>query len=604
MILQGDPYNLQGSTPSLQGGQAAAVLQPAASPMPVMPRGSAAPVATAAPAAPKPVVSKPAAPKPLAAPTPTGVVFYKPDPNSQQVYNASGQALSYDQYIAQGGRPDFSNVISDPQAWANANPAAFDSWATAKGWSTTPAQTFALGDGVYDVNGNKVQNPPPQGATTVPPTPPATPPALNPNQERIDKLSKQVFNVTAPDQQKLYEDAYNTAGLADIRTKLNTLNDQVAKIRDAYTAKEADINENPWLSEASRVGKVNRLNQQRDAEVGNLLEEYKQYADLYNQGVQEVNNSVARQVESFNSNRQISTEELNYLLGIDQTQYDRTTAAQKTAIDFQKDKNINEPFYKYPNSDTVYDTRTGEALNYDEYKARGGTGKPGAAFPDVQEISSDQGINLKDYPTSYQEYILAQQQGYTGSYTDYQNEDANRKARASGGGNTTVIGGLTTPQFNRLNTISDNARQDQNIKDFPAVRASYETARSAAAQGNSAGDIVLMRMIAKITDPTTGVREEEFKTFEGAQGILARYGVQLTKAMWGNGQLTATGRQRLLQQANDIYNQRKAAYDTSVQFFTKQADQVAPGQGSQVIPYYVAPDSSSGSSNVDLNDLF
>lgn len=42
-----------------------------------------------------------------AAATPT---FYKPDSNSQQVVNAKGEKLSYDQYIAQGGKADFSNV--------------------------------------------------------------------------------------------------------------------------------------------------------------------------------------------------------------------------------------------------------------------------------------------------------------------------------------------------------------------------------------------------------------------------------------------------------------------------------------------------------------
>lgn len=36
--------------------------------------------------------------------------FYKPDPNSSQVVNAKGEKLSYDQYIAQGGKPDFSNT--------------------------------------------------------------------------------------------------------------------------------------------------------------------------------------------------------------------------------------------------------------------------------------------------------------------------------------------------------------------------------------------------------------------------------------------------------------------------------------------------------------
>lgn len=36
--------------------------------------------------------------------------FYRPDPNSQQVHDSTGNPLSYDQYIAAGGKADFSNV--------------------------------------------------------------------------------------------------------------------------------------------------------------------------------------------------------------------------------------------------------------------------------------------------------------------------------------------------------------------------------------------------------------------------------------------------------------------------------------------------------------
>lgn len=39
-------------------------------------------------------------------------MFYKPDPNSPQIYDAQGNAVSHDQYIAAGGLPNFSNVQS------------------------------------------------------------------------------------------------------------------------------------------------------------------------------------------------------------------------------------------------------------------------------------------------------------------------------------------------------------------------------------------------------------------------------------------------------------------------------------------------------------
>lgn len=151
------------------------------------------------------------------------------------------------------------------------------------------------------------------------------------------------------------------------------------------------------------------------------------------------------------------------------------------------------------------------------------------------------------------------------------------------------LGGLTTAQRTYLNQIQDNARQDPNIKEFPGIRASYETARSAAQKGDGGGDIVLMRMIAKITDPTTGVREEEFRTFEGAQSVLDKYGVTLTKRMWAGDRLTPEGRAQLLQHATDIYNQRRSAYDASYNFFNKQATDAELPDGS-VMPRYYAPD--------------
>lgn len=150
------------------------------------------------------------------------------------------------------------------------------------------------------------------------------------------------------------------------------------------------------------------------------------------------------------------------------------------------------------------------------------------------------------------------------------------------------LGGLTKDERTYLNQIQDNARQDQNVKEFPAIRASFETARSAAVKRNGAGDIVLMRMIAKITDPTTGVKEEEFRTFETAQSTLARYSITLTKKMWEGDRLNDSGRLSLYQQAKDIYQQRLDAYQNSYDFFNKQAVDAGLPDG-LVMPQYTAP---------------
>lgn len=135
-----------------------------------------------------------------------------------------------------------------------------------------------------------------------------------------------------------------------------------------------------------------------------------------------------------------------------------------------------------------------------------------------------------------------------------------------------TIGGLTKDQLSELNKIRSDMRQDPDIKEFSTVRDAYTTGKDAVNRKNSAGDIILMRMIAKITDPTTGVREEEFRTFEGAQGTLAKFGITLTKKMWGAGTLTEEGRKQLSGVMEDIYNRKKTAYDNANSFFANQGD--------------------------------
>jgi len=191
--------------------------------------------------------------------------------------------------------------------------------------------------------------------------------------------------------------------------------------------------------------------------------------------------------------------------------------------------------------------------------------------------------NLKDYPASYQEYLLVQKEGFTGTYNDYQTMDANRKRAITNISNITGLSPYQTIQT--VNAIQDNARQDPDVNQFTAVRGAYEQARQAVAQSNSAGDIVLMRTIAKITDPTSAVREEEFRTFQNAVGTLPRYGVQVTKQMIGAGQLTDAGRKALFGQVENIYNQRKAAYNSKINFYQDQAKAVGG-----TIPSYVAPE--------------
>jgi hypothetical protein len=192
---------------------------------------------------------------------------------------------------------------------------------------------------------------------------------------------------------------------------------------------------------------------------------------------------------------------------------------------------------------------------------------------------------------------------------DRQADAAERAARAAERADRTA-------RIQTSGSLAKDYRDDPDVKEFPPIRDSYGTAKSGAAKGTSAGDIILMRMVAKMTDPTTGVREEEFRTFEGAQGELVRRGVGLTTGMVGAGQLTPLGRQRLLDEVEGIYQRKLGHYRDAREHYRQRATDfdedpdrlirdyergVAAGRVPGSGPGAVPPDPDKGKIYVDRN---
>ena len=93
----------------------------------------------------------------------------------------------------------------------------------------------------------------------------------------------------------------------------------------------------------------------------------------------------------------------------------------------------------------------------------------------------------------------------------------------------------TRIQNSAIGALNGAIRQDPDVKQFVTIRDQITAGRRGAAQKSNLGDIILMRAIARATDPLSSVREEEFKTFKGAQGAMQRAGVSLTKGDVGQG---------------------------------------------------------------------
>lgn len=128
------------------------------------------------------------------------------------------------------------------------------------------------------------------------------------------------------------------------------------------------------------------------------------------------------------------------------------------------------------------------------------------------------------------EYNFAVSQGYKGSFTDYQNEDANRKARAAGTGN-----GLTPYQTGQAFIgISNKYQADPIInvalKGATAVAIADQVLADPKAAANQLKSLYIL---VKNLDPDSAVREGEISLANQTQSYFQQFGNTLARVSEG-----------------------------------------------------------------------
>jgi LysM repeat protein len=174
-------------------------------------------------------------------------------------------------------------------------------------------------------------------------------------------------------------------------------------------------------------------------------------------------------------------------------------------------------------------------------------------------------------PASAQEYEYAKSQGFTGSFNDYQNADANRKAKATGNG----TGGLTLAQINStVNSIAGAFYNEPIVKNYNTVQEGYQTIKSIGVNTKSpADDIAFIYAFAKIQDPNSVVREGEYNTIQKyAQTWADNFGFFAARIFSNTNFLTADAKQKMLNTLKpkvdtitNQYKQTRAEYDRQIQ---------------------------------------
>lgn len=200
-----------------------------------------------------------------------------------------------------------------------------------------------------------------------------------------------------------------------------------------------------------------------------------------------------------------------------------------------------------------------------------------------------------DGPASVQEYKYAVSQGYGGSYTDYQNEDANRKISIAKAG---VSGsGLTPSQINStVNSIASAFDNEPLVKEYNTIKRNVDTFNSLGTSATD--DIQRVYTFAKVADPNSAVKEGEYASIEKyAQAVLQRVGLKVSRVFNATGILTPEARTAMGSTLNTSLQASQRAYQQVASEYQRQVDDAYSGSPRQITNYSGGTAPTSTTSN-------
>jgi LysM repeat protein len=111
-----------------------------------------------------------------------------------------------------------------------------------------------------------------------------------------------------------YRELYSLAGLNDIKSQIKDINATINQKRDDLIKATGEVNNNPWISQSTRAGRLKNLQELAFADINNDIEQKNQLLDLYDNGIDEIERQIGFIAADTETDRTINTEKLNFLL--------------------------------------------------------------------------------------------------------------------------------------------------------------------------------------------------------------------------------------------------------------------------------------------------
>ena len=140
------------------------------------------------------------------------------------------------------------------------------------------------------------------------------------------------------------------------------------------------------------------------------------------------------------------------------------------------------------------------------------------------QIAAEKGL-LIDTPASAEEYNFAVSHGYEGTYSQYQNEDANRKALVA----RAAVNGLPYQVTTQVDKLANSFDTSPIVKQYNEVANKTATISAIVGSGINGGvdDLALVFEFMKSLDPTSVVRESEYDTASKAGNPFKRIAAKM-----------------------------------------------------------------------------
>lgn len=168
-------------------------------------------------------------------------------------------------------------------------------------------------------------------------------------------------------------------------------------------------------------------------------------------------------------------------------------------------------------------------------------------------------------PANIQEYNFAKDQGYKGSFLDFQ-----LAQKRAGAPSTKVEVGFPKEQFKNERDLRNDFQGLPTTKAFREVQTSYDQITTALKNPSAANDLAAATKFMKLLDPGSVVRESELGMAMAATGQVDRMSNYLNMLQTGQ-KLTPSQRQDFAKSAQQLYGAAANRYNEAASEYQSMA---------------------------------